>query len=434
MRESPARVKWLAGARRSGKTTDGIDYILIGHGPTDTRGRPLHRGALNPRPDIADPTFVVAAPTREMVKRIWWGRIKERLSPFWVDRVNETELTIFLANGARIICLGMDRPTRGEGFAIDGLIGDEFAYWKEDAFERSLRPALSTVGRSDGWAILMGKPAGRNHFYESWTDASDGKRPGHAAFHWPSSVLIAPSELEEARRTMDERSFQQEYEASFLTQSGLVFYRWDRAKHLRDVVYDPKLPLVFCFDFNVSPGASVVLQEQCLPPIGSPSGTPMQVTCIIDEFYKDDNSNTPAVCAWLSERFAGHRAPVEVYGDVGGHQRRTSAKSTDWSIIEQELSKSFPDVSVRVGRRAPSVIDSVNAVNTRLQTASGDVRIAVNAARCEHLVKDFEGVVWDESKQTREIDKGDSRRTHWVDALRYYIAEEHPIDGVSAIY
>lgn len=424
MRLSPARVKWLAGARRSGKSTDGLDYLLIGHGPRDAHGLPMFRGAMNPPGYVLDPTYVVAAPTREMVKRLWWKRIKARLGSVWVDKVNETELTIDLVNGAQIICLGMDRPTRGEGFAIDGLVGDEFAYWKAKAFEESLRPAMSTVGRPPGWGILMGKPAGRNHFFESWQKARDGKRKGHDAFHWPSSVLISPEELAEARDGMDERSFQQEYEASFLTQTGLVFYKWDRAKHLREVRYDSNLPLVFCFDFNVSPGAAAVLQEQFVAPVGG--GAPVLTTCVIDEFYKADDSNTPLMCQELAGRYAGHAGAVFVAGDVGGHQRRTSADSTDWKIIEQALARTFRDVRIYVGRSAPDIVDSVCAVNSRLQTISGLVQMAVHP-KCEHTVKDFEGVVWDERKSTRDIDKRDRQRTHWTDAIRYYVAEAHPI-------
>lgn len=430
MRESPARIKVLGGARRSGKSTDGLDYILIGHGPKDAKGLPMFRGALNPPGYVLDPTYVVAAPTREMVKRLWWKRIKDRLTSTWIDQVNETELTVHLVNGARIICLGMDRPTRGEGFAIDGLVGDEFAYWKEKAFEQSLRPALSTVGRPPGWAILMGKPAGRNHFFELWQKARDGKRKGHDAFHWPSSVLISPEELAEARDSMDERSFQQEYEASFLTQTGLVFYKWSRAKHLRDVRYDPNLPLVFAFDFNVSPGAAVVAQEQFIP---GPDGKQVQTTCIIGEFFRRDDSNTPIVCAYLADKYRGHKGMVRVYGDVGGHQRRTSAKSTDWQVVREELEKAFSDVRICVGRAAPSIVDSVNTVNARLETAAGVVQVAVDQS-CEHVIKDFEGVVWDERKATRDIDKRDGMRTHWADALRYYVSDAFPLNKASAIY
>lgn len=430
MRMSTARFKIPAAARRTGKTKDFEGYILFGHGPI-VDGQPKFRGAFCPPTDIVDPTFVIAAPTREMVKRIWWANLKRRVPSQWVAAINETELTITLVNGARVMCMGMDRPTRGEGFAIDGLVGDEFAYWKPMAFEQSLRPALSTRGRP-GWAILGGKPAGRNHFYRLWSEAKSGLRKGYEAFHWTAAAVMDPAELEAARAELDPRSFEQEYEASFLTQTGRVCYRWDESVNVRPLQYNPSLPLVVCFDFNVSPGAAVVLQEQSLPPRDAPDAANdryIATTCILDEYYRQDDSNTPLACAWIRDNYGHHKGPVHVYGDVGGHQRRTSAKSTDWEIVEEELAKSFADVRIYVGRSAPDIVDSVNALNTRMRASDGTVRLALDARKARQTKLDLESVVWDEKKADRAIDKGDKERTHWFDALRYYIAEEHPIGG-----
>lgn len=435
MRESPARVKWCCGARRSGKTTDGLDYILVGHGPKLRNGMRKWRGAFNPPADIEEPCYVIAAPTREMVKRIWWSRLKARIPWEFILRVNETDLFVDLVNGARVQCLGMDRPTRSEGFAIDGMVGDEFAYWKAKAFEQSLRPALGTVGRPKGWAILMGKPQGRNHFFESWTKAKEGRRPNQDAFHWKSAVLISEEELAEARASMDARSYEQEYEASFLTLTGAVYCEFDANKHARNVVYDPGLPLVFCFDFNVKPGAAVVVQEQTLPPWDDVNGTPQVTTCVVDEVHIEDDSTTPRVCAKLAEKYPAHKREVFVYGDPSGNQRRTSATSTDWDQVRDYLGQKFHDVRMRVGLAAPSVIDSVNSVNTRLSKADGMVRFAINGALAEETKKDLEGVVWDPEKTEREMFKDDMLRTHWSDALRYYIHEKHPLGGAKlAVY
>lgn len=434
LRLSPARIKWLMGGRRSGKSLEGLDAILIGHGPIDAAGNPKFRGALNPPAHVHDPTYVIAAPTREMVKRLWWRKLKARLPRWMLARdPQETELSIDLANGARLECLGMDRPTRAEGTPIDGLVGDEFAYWKQEAFERSLRPSMSTRGRLPGWAMLVGKPQGRNHFYDAWERARNGEAPGQDGFFWHSSVVVAQAELDEARASMSKRAFAQEYEACALTQTGLVYDSFDRARHVRDLTYDPNLPLVFSFDFNVEPGAAVAIQEQSLPPASDPSGKPEKTTCVLFEVFEPEDSRTPLVCQKLSARFPEHKGPVRVHGDVGGHQRRTSASTTDWEIVRQILGKLFPSVTICVGRSAPSMIDSVNAVNSRLLSATDVVRLAVDP-RCAETIRDFEGVVWDDRYTDRDIDKRDKRRTHWTDSIRYYIAEVHPIGRVSAFY
>jgi hypothetical protein len=84
-----------------------------------------------------------------------------------------------------------------------------------------------------------------------------------------------------------------------------------------------------------------------------------------------------------------------------------------------------------VTRSAPPIVDSVNSVNARLLNAAGDVRFAINAQAAPQTLKDLESVTWNEDKDTRDIDKSDPKRTHWSDALRYYIHERHPIGGSS---
>lgn len=411
---SPARIKVVAGGRRSGKTTVGSEAIFTGHGPITNDGLPSHRGALCP-PDVPDPTFVIAAPTREMVKRIWWRRVKSMVPSMLIDSVSEVELTLHLVNGARVMLLGMDRPTRSEGIAIDGFVGDEFAYWKAGAFERSLRPAMSTRGRP-GWGVIMFKPDGRNHAFDLWSAAQEGL-PDHAAFHWTSAEVLPPEEVEAARQTLDPRSFSQEYEASFLTATGLCCYTFDRDKHLGDVRYDAAMPLVFAFDFNVAPGSAVVLQEQ--------NGK----TCVVAEVYIPDDSRSDLVCDKLRAMFPDHRGDVLIYGDPAGNQRRTSSQSNDWDIVKAELRKTFPRILDRVARCAPAVVDSVNSVNARMLSASGDVRFAINPKAAPQTLRDLESVAWDDEKGERQIDKSDLKRGHWYDALRYYIHEKHPIGG-----
>jgi hypothetical protein len=64
---------------------------------------------------------------------------------------------------------------------------------------------------------------------------------------------------------------------------------------------------------------------------------------------------------------------------------------------------------------------------------TGKVHLVVDPS-CAHTIKDFEGVVWDDRPGAeRKIDKSDGRRTHWVDAIRYYVHERHPIQTRKAL-
>jgi hypothetical protein len=118
-----------------------------------------------------------------------------------------------MINGSSIWVVGMDKPERIEGRPLDGCVLDEYANMKEKAFAAHLRPALSD---RQGWCDLIGVPEGRNHYHERYRYAADSGDPEWSAFHWVSADILPASEIESAKRDLDEQTYLQEYEASFL--------------------------------------------------------------------------------------------------------------------------------------------------------------------------------------------------------------------------
>ena len=232
-------------------------------------------------------------------------------------------------------------------------------------------------------------------------------------FVWPSvnvldSPFIDPQEIEEARRELDERTFRQEYEASFETASGRVYYAFDREKNQTIRQYDDKLPLKICVDFNVNPMIWEVVQ------------TIKEEDYVIDEFT-GHNTNTEEQSKRIGDTY-GYGYPFIFYGDYAGTYRTTKSISTDYDIIKTIL----PASEFRL-KPNPIVVDRVNAVNSRLCSASGIRRLFINRRKCKELIKDLEQVVWKEGK--REIDKANIERTHASDALGYYIDYEYSLKG-----
>lgn len=457
MRRSPARIKWLAGARRSGKTIDAIDYILLGHGPRNPKtGLPKFAGVLTVSPDVDNPTFVVAGPTYGMLRKIWWGKLKRRIPPWMlIGKPSETEMTMRFVNGATLYLIGLNDPQRAEGIEIDGLVVDEFAYVKINAWKQSLRPALSTPGRPPGWAILQGKPAGRNHFWKGWQRARDGQAKNHDAFHWKSSVVMRASELAQAQVDLDPASFRQEYEASFETYSGRAYYTFG-AHNRRRCEWDPKRPIAFAWDFGTSPGTVAVCQIHDLPathcldcgrekPASVPLGEswPCQscrqmayalIPClvIIDEAYEAIGSTTNSLCDRLTQKWAERiRATggrVLLYGDPAGWAAGTRSKSSDWDTIVAHLSLNFDDIRIQVDRQQPPQRDRVNALTRLCMSTSGLVRLFVDPENAPHSVDDFENTALKENG-SGEIDKkaAGGLYSHLTDAVAYLALREFPL-------
>lgn len=404
---SRARFRVVAAGRRSGKT--------------ERLKRRLVRCGLEGLSGVQSPTFVAAAPTRDQAKRIFWADLKALSPREWVESVSESELTIRYRSGAQLMVVGLDRPQRIEGVPLDGIGVDEIAEVKRESWEQSIRPALSTRGRPPGWAWFTGRPKGRGLFYELYSRA--GTREGWESFTWTSATVVDPAEIEQARQDLDPLTFAQEYEAQWVSFDGLAYYQWSPKDHLRTLAYDPTKPLIIALDFNVDPGTAVVMQEQLL------DGETR--TCVVGEVHIPKNSNTPAVCRRLVADWGKHPGDVLLYGDPAGGARHTSqTEGTDWDLARAVLRPAFGGrLKERVARKAPYVRDRLNAVNSRLKSTAGLVRLVVDPAKAPNVVRDFEGVTL-LAGGSGEIDKKGSEAkglTHLTDAIGYYVSEQFPV-------
>ncbi len=406
---SRARFRVCAAGRRSGKS------VLA-------RRRGVEDALLCPWPDGK---YAWCAPTRDQAKRLHWESLKRLVPDELKVKVSEGELSVWLVNGARISVVGMDKPQRVEGEHLDGAILDEFADMKAEAWSQSVRPSLSTDGRP-GWAIFIGKPRGRNHFWRLYNDAI--VLPGWDRFHWPSSDILPASEIAAAERELDELTFAQEYEASFVNFTGRAYYSFIRETHAaRRLEYMPDRPLVFCFDFNVDPGVAAVCQEQPND-YGFPDVS-MMFTAVLGEVYIPRNSNTPAVCRKLVKDWGHHEGRVYCYGDASGGARGTAkVEGSDWTLIKKELRGPFERrVKYLVPKANPAERSRINAVNSRFRSVDGTIHCLVDPERAPNVADDFEGVVVLEGG-SGEIDKDyDEMLTHLSDGIGYYIHKKHPI-------
>lgn len=418
---SPARFNVIPAGRRSGKTEIAKRKLVM-------RALEFYE-APNGR-------FIASAPTRQQAKRIYWADLKAMIPRDYLmpqrKAISESELIIWLYNGARIEVCGMDAPERIEGDPIDGIVLDEYGNMQKKVWEAHVRPGLFTAGRPPGWADMIGVPEGRNHYYQMYKRALTRKKDW-AGFTWKSADILPPEEIKSAREELDPLTFRQEYEADFITFAGRCYYQFQHESHCEPCFdwYNPERALIFCFDFNVSPGIAVVLQE--LPYQGSNGDCASSVTAILDEVWLENNSTTIRVCDMLLKRWRKHPSRVICYGDPAGGARGTAkVQGNDWELIRAQLGPAFGDrLSFNVPSSAPPERSRVNAVNSRLRSANGTIRMIVDPQHAVHTTEDFDGV---RANDEGHIDKKtDKMLTHLSDAVGYYIQREHPIDGERAL-
>jgi hypothetical protein len=266
--------------------------------------------------------------------------------------------------------------------------------------------------------------------------------PEWASFSWPSSDILDPAEVAAAKRQLDPLVFAQEYEASFVNFTGRAYYTFEEGLHCRPLVYNPLAPLILCFDFNVEPGVCAIVQEQQLPgqfeldQHGLPNlGAPVIGTGVIGEIHIPRNSNTPAVCRKIAADWGSHKGVVRCYGDATGGARGTAkVAGSDWDLIKAELRPVFSDrLFFKVPSHNPAERARLNAMNSRIRSGSGAIRLMVDPAKAPNVVKDLEGVRLLEGG-SGEIDKlATPLLTHISDALGYYVEREFPTTKRTAV-
>jgi hypothetical protein len=439
---SQARFKVVPAGRRSGKTELAKRYIV-------TRAlNPYNKNI--PRPSkFIDPKYFVSAPTWQQAKRIYWDSLL-RLIPDWAFNpnrrrgVSNSELVIRLKSGAEIYVLGLDKPERIEGSPWDGGILDEYGNMHERVLPMHVRPALADRG---GFLWSIGVPEGRNHYYDLYQEASTrgsedraaGKTPEWDSFTWLSSEILPPEEIEAAKRDLDPLTYAQEYEAAFVSFTGICYYQFSRMYHCAELKYDPTKPINICFDFNVAPGVACISQEMELPgqfedyigDDGEIHQRQVPGTGWIGEVFIPRNSNTPMVAKKVMKDWKDHRGKIFVYGDAtGGAGGTTAVEGSDWDLVKRtfRVNEDWDKrVFYRVPRTNPRERARVNAMNSRMRSSSGIIRMMVDSTKCPYLIRDLEGVRLVEGGDGSIDKRHDEKLTHISDAAGYYVAYEFPV-------
>jgi len=382
--KNPARFRVVVAGRRFGKT-----HLSI---------RELCYHAKDPGKDVW-----YVAPTYKMARQIVWRKLKNKLQDLnWVAKTNETELTIILINGSTIALKGADNYDSLRGVGLDFIVLDEFADIDPEAWYETLRPTLSDKA---GKALFIGTPKGiGNWAYEIYQNTQDDSANWQSfSYTTLDGGQVPQEEIDQARKDLDERTFRQEYMATFETFSGRIYYAFDRAANVRK--YEGNTPdvLYVGMDFNIDPMSAVI-------------ATRMGDTLHIIDEVRIFSSNTQEVIGELKQRFG--KSKLWVYPDPAGNQRKTSAGGvTDVTLL------SNAGFVVKAPRHHTPVRDRINAVNSRLCSSSG-IRHLIIDPKCKYTIEGLERQTYKEGSSQPDKDSG---YDHMNDALGYMVDYLFPV-------
>jgi phage terminase large subunit len=229
--------------RRAGKTVARINELI--------------RGALTcPK---SEPRFAYIAPFYAQAKDVAWSYLKQFGLVVPGASAHESELRVDFPNGGRVRLYGADNIDRIRGIYLDGVCLDEYGDMDPRVFPEVIRPTLSD---RRGWADFIGTSKGRNHFCDL-VEKAKADADWYCAILKASETGILPAEeLADARRSMTEDQYNQEYECDFSAAIVGAYYgkemNWlESEKRMGRVPYDPVVPVHTAWDLGIGDSTAI---------------------------------------------------------------------------------------------------------------------------------------------------------------------------------
>lgn len=364
------------------------------------------------------PRYAYIGPLLKQAKKIAWEYLKEYTSGFQAKKPSESELTVILEhNKAEISIYGADNPDAFRGQYFDGVVLDEYGDMAPSVWSKVLLPTLAD---RQGWAVFIGTPKGKNHFYKIFRRSQGLDLPENAhdyltKLSWYNFILRASEsgilphdELMLQRSEMTEDEYLQEYECSFDAAVLGTYYASiltlieSRNQVRPEVEYDPQFPVFVAFDLGYTDSTAAWFWQE------RPDGL-----AIID--YEEASGKA------LSYYFDTLRHKGYRYGKIWlPHDARAKSLQTGRSTVEQFLAQSFPTYDTGQTR----LVDIVP--NLSLQHGIDAARLILPSCHF-NSVKCFPGIEalrsyrrrWDEELRVFSESPLHDWTSHGSDAFRY---------------
>ena len=374
----PARYKIVSSGRRFGKSYFSVLFLL---------NKPLE---ANERRWIVFPTY-------RQAKMVSWNLLKGIFANKQAT-INETELSITLDNGAKIELKGADKPDSLRGVSTTMVVMDEYSYMKENVWGEIIQP---TLAENKGTALFVGTPSGLNHFYDLYVKGQSNDSDYKS---WQFTTLeggfISEEEVENAKKNLDKRTFQQEYEASFLTAANRCAYNFNRDTHCRVMEKSPRM--FWGIDFGVASYMTALLM--CENTAGE--------VYVFDEIGLQ-NSNTFELAKLMQEKGRG----LPCYPDPAGKARTSNSTKSDHKILQDS---GFTVISKKSN---PTQKDRLNALNRMLEDATGKHKLFINP-KCKNTIRDLELCTLDNGQILKT-----ETLSHFLDGLMYPLEYRYGFKG-----
>jgi hypothetical protein len=307
-----------------------------------------------------------------------------------VVKDNAKDKVIELSNGSTVRMGSVNQVDSVVGRSYDLIIFDEAALVNgKDAFNVALRP---TLDKENSKALFISTPRGRNNwfadfYYRGFSDEYPEWASLRATYH--ENPRLSEQDIAEARKSMSEAEFNQEYEADFNIYEGQIW----------------------TFD-----------HEKCIADLSEFETKNMDVFAGMDVGYKDPTAFCVIAYDWDEQKYY----LVDEYLDAERTTEQHAAQiqkliekwSIDWIYIDSAAQQTRFDFAqnydITTINAKKSVLDGIGKVATVV-----DNDLLIVDQRCDETLLCLDQYQWDPNPNLMKERPKHNHASHMADALRY---------------
>ncbi len=307
-----------------------------------------------------------------------------------VTKDNAKDKVIQLSNGSTVRMGSVNQVDSCVGRSYDLIIFDEAALADgKDAFNVALRP---TLDKDNSKAIFISTPRGRNNWFAEFFDRGfNNEFPEWCSIRatYRDNPRMSEADILEARKSMSEAEFRQEYEADFNTYEGQIW------------------------NFN---------HETCIANNEALDTTNMDVFAGLDVGYRDPTAFCVIGYDWDEEQYH----VLDEYLDA---EKTTEQHAVEIQRLMQkwEIDFIYIDSAAQQTRHDFAMEYDISTNNAKKSVLDGIAHVAGIVdndklfvdQRCKETLSCLDQYQWDPNPNLAREKPKHNRASHMADALRY---------------
>ncbi len=307
-----------------------------------------------------------------------------------VVKDNAKDKVIELSNGSTVRMGSVNQVDSCVGRSYDLIIFDEAALADgRDAFNVALRP---TLDKDNSKAIFISTPRGRNNWFAEFFDRGfNDEFPEWCSIRatYKDNPRMSELDISEAKKSMSDAEFRQEYEADFNTYEGQIW------------------------NFN---------HEECIVNNESLETKSMDVFAGLDVGYRDPTAFCVIAYDWDEEKYY----ILDEYLDA---ERTTEqhAEAIQKMIDKWDIDYIYIDSAAQQTRFDFAQNYDISTINAKKSVLDGIGHVAgivdndklLVDQRCSEVLSCLDQYQWDPNPNLAKEKPKHNRASHMADALRY---------------